>query len=220
MAYEPIFDIAGNILGDPELRFTPNGVAVCNFRVGINDARPEQNNNKKVQPLVAECTVWREMAENVAETLEARMRILAKVRMHQIGAYIAKNDDKYGFYKAGDPVGTLKLEVLEIGPSNRWQKGQMTKVAGNQNQQGGGNQQGGQTQGQQSGWGGNQQNQGGGWGQNPNANQQGGNDPWAGGQHPGQQGGNQQSQQGQDAGWGSDQGWGGGNSGNDPWGGQ
>ena len=128
MAYEPIFDIAGNLLGDPELRFTPNGVAVCNLRVGINDARSEQNNGKKVQPLVAECTVWREMAEHVAETMTATSRILAKVRMTGLGAYIAKNDDKHGFYKAGDPVGTLKLEVLDVGPSLRWQTGQMTKV--------------------------------------------------------------------------------------------
>lgn len=223
MAFEPIFDIAGNLLGDPELRFTPNGVAVCNFRVGINDGRPEQNNGKQVQPLIAEVTVWRDMAEHVAESLEARARITAKVRMTEIGAYIAKNDDKYGFYKAGDPVGTLKVEALEIGPSLRWATATPTKVAGKQNQ-GGGNQQGGQNQGQQGGWGGNQggqQNQGGGWGQNPNQGQQGGNDPWAGGQHPGQQGGGQQNQQGQGGGWGSNQGWG--NAapqGEDPWGGQ
>lgn len=217
MAYEPIFDIAGNLLGDPELRFTPNGVAVCNFRVGINDGRPEQNNGKQVQPLIAEVTVWRDMAEHVAESLEARARITAKVRMTEIGAYIAKNDDKNGFYKAGDPVGTLKVEALEIGPSLRWANAQVTKVAGggrNQNQ-GGGNQQGG---GQQGGWGGNQGQQGG-WGGAPSGGGQQGGDPWAGGQHPGQQGGGQPAQQGQGGGWGSDQAWGnGGQQGGDPWG--
>lgn len=155
MAFEPIFWIEGNLLGDPELRFTPNGVAVCNFRVGINDGRPEQNNDKQVQPLIAEVTVWRDMAEHVAESAEARTRIIAKVRMTGIGAYIAKNDDKYGFYKAGDPVGTLKVEALDIGPSFRWATATVTKVAGNRNQ-GGGNQQGGQNQGQQGGWNGNQ----------------------------------------------------------------
>lgn len=210
MAFEPIFPIEGNLLGDPELRFTPNGVAVCNFRVGINDARPEQNNGKtNVHPLIAEVAVWREMAENVAESLEKGMRITAKVRMTEIGAYIPRN--------GGDPVGTLKVEALEIGPSLRWATATPTKVAGKQNQ-GGGNQQGGQNQGQQGDWSGNQgqQGQGGGWGQNPNQGQQGGNDPWAGGQHPGQQGG---GQQGQGGGWGSDQAWGnGGNQGADPWG--
>lgn len=223
MAYEPIFDIAGNVLGDPELRFTPNGVAVCNFRVGINDARADQNNGKQnVHPLVAEVAVWREMAENVAETLTAKMRITAKVRMVELGAYIAKKDDQNGLYKAGDPVGTLKVEALEVGPSLRWQKADVTKVAGNQQgqKQGGGNNQ----QAQQGGWGNNgqaQQGQGGGWGQNPNGgNQQGGGDPWADGQHPGQNGGSQQTQQGQGGGWGSNQGWGngGGAQGGSPWG--
>lgn len=194
MAYEPIFPVEGNLLGDPELRFTPNGTPVCNFRVGINDARPEQNNGKtNVHSLIAEITVWREMAENVATSLEKGMRITAKVRITELGAYIPKN--------GGDPVGTLKVEALEIGPSLRWATSKTTKVAGNRNQnQGGGN--------QQSGWGGNQ-SQGGGWGQNPNGGQQTGNDAWSGGQQNNQQGG----------GWGSDQAWGGGgNQGTDPWG--
>lgn len=212
MAYEPIFNIEGNLLADPALRFTPNGVAVANFRVGINDARPEQNNGKQVPSLIAEVAVWRDMAENAAETLVKGTRITAKVRMTELGAYIPKN--------GGDPVGTLKVEALEIGPSIRWAKAQVTKVAGG-GQGGGGGQQGGGNQAQQGGWGGNQaqQGQGGGWG---GGNQQDGGDPWAGGQHPGQQGGNQQApqtQQGQGGGWGSDQSWGdSGQQGGDPWG--
>ena len=211
MAFEPIFPIEGNLLNEPELRFTPNGVAVCNFRVGINDARAEQNNGKKVPPLIAEIAVWRDMAEHCAETFIKGTRITAKVRMTELGAYIPRN--------GGDPVGTLKVEALEIGPSMRWAKGDITKVAGggqkSQNQ-GDGNQQG-----QQGGWGqnpnqgGSNQGQGGGWG-NPGGNQ--GADPWSGGQHPGQQGGGGQQDQG--GGWGSNQSWGnpGGNQGDNAWG--
>lgn len=198
MAFEPIFPIEGNLLNDPELRFTPNGVAVANFRVGINDARPEQNNGKTdVPPLVAEVTVWREMAENATESLKTGSRITAKVRMTKLGAYIPRG--------GGEPVGTLKVEALEIGPSLRWAKAAVTKVAGGQNHgqgQQGGNQQNGNQQG--GGWGGQQQGQQGG-------------DPWSGGQHPGQQGNQQNGNQ--QGGWGSDQDWGnGGNTGNDPWG--
>lgn len=210
MAFEPIFNIEGNLLGDPDLRFTPNGVAVCNFRVGINDARPESNNGKQgVPPLVAEVTCWRDVAENAAETLAAKTRVTGKVRMSEIGAYINKSNE---------PVGTLKVEALEIGPSLRYATATVNKVSRNA----GGNQ-GGGNQGQQGG------NQGGGWGnQGQNQPQQGG-DPWANGAHPGQQGGNQQNQpqsqpqQGQGGGWGSDQGWGnsgGGAQGGDPWGGK
>lgn len=207
MAFEPIFPIEGNVLGDPELRFTPNGVAVCNFRVGINDARPESNNNKQnVHSLIAEVTVWREMAENVAESVVDKTRITAKVRMTEIGAYINKKNE---------PVGTLKVEALEIGPSLRWATAPAQKVArsgGGQGQQGGGNQGQGQPQG-----GGGQQGSAP-WG---NQGHPQGSDPWAGGGHPGQQGGGQQAQpqQGQGGGWGSDQGWGnGGAQGGDPWG--
>lgn len=196
MAYEPVLPIEGNLLGDPELRFTPNGVAVCNLRVGLNDARPEQNNGKQGKELIAEIAVWRDMAENVAESLSARQRITAKVRMSEISAYINRE---------GQPVGVLKLEALAIGPDLRWSTATPQKVQrgggnqGQQNPQGGGDQ---PQQGQQGGW-----------------NNQGG-DPWAGGGHPAQQGGAQQNQQGQGGGWGSDQGWGngGGQQGGDPWG--
>lgn len=212
MAFEPIFNVEGNLLNDPELRFTPNGIAVCNFRVGINDARPDQNNGKQVPPLVAEIAVWRDMAENCAESFVKGTRITAKVRMTELGAYTPRN--------GGDPVGTLKVEALEVGPSMRWAKAEVTKVAGgqkNQNQQNqGGNQQGNQGGG---GWGqnpnqgGGNQGQSGGWGQQGDQ----GADPWANGQHPGQQGGG--NQQGGN-GWGSNQSWGnaGGQSGDDPWG--
>lgn len=204
MAYEPIFPVEGNVLGDPELRFTPNGVAVCNLRIGVNDARPEQNNNKPCKELVVEATAWRELAENIAESVAHRTRVTAKVKMTEIGAFTAKN---------GDAVGTLKVEILEIGPSLRWATASVEKKA----QRAGGGNQGGQ--GNQGGWGNNPQNQQGGWG---NQGGQGnlGADPWANGGHPAQQ--NQQAgqpTQGQGGGWGSDQGWGnGGGQGADPWG--
>lgn len=210
MAYEPIFNIEGNLLNDPEMRFTPQGTAVASFRVGINDARPEANNNKTGTPsLIAEVSVWREMAENVAETLVKGMRITAKVRMMELGAYIPRG--------GGDPVGTLKVEALEIGPSLRWASAKVAKV----NRNGGGGQQGhgggnhGNQGGQQNRQGGGQQGHGGGWPNSGGGNQA---DPWANG---GQQTQNAPAQ-GQGDGWGNDQSWGSaGNSdtsGGDAWG--
>lgn len=209
MAFEPIFPFDGNVLGDPELRFTANGIAVCNLRIGLNDNRASSNNGREDVPsIVADVTVWREMAENVAETISDKTRVTGKARIVDVGAYISK--------KTSEPVGVLKIEALEIGPSLRYATAQVQKVE----KRGGGNQ-GGNQQGNQG--------QGGGWG-NQGGGQQGG-DPWAGGGHPGQQGGgNQQGggqqgqsqgQQGQGGGWGSDQGWGnsGGTQGGDPWGG-
>lgn len=209
MAFEPIFPFDGNVLGDPELRFTANGIAVCNLRIGLNDNRASSNNGREDVPsIVADVTVWREMAENVAETISDKTRVTGKARIVDVGAYISK--------KTNEPVGVLKIEALEIGPSLRYATAQVQKVE----KRGGGNQ-GGNQQGNQG--------QGGGWG-NQGGGQQGG-DPWAGGGHPGQQGGgNQQGggqqgqsqgQQGQGGGWGSDQGWGnsGGTQGGDPWGG-
>lgn len=210
MAYEPIFNIEGNLLNDPEMRFTPQGTAVASFRVGINDARPEANNNKSDVPsLVAEVSVWREMAENVAETLVKGMRITAKVRMVELGAYIPR--------KGGDPVGTLKVEALEIGPSLRWSTAKVAKVnrngGGGQQGHGGGNQgnHGGQQNRQNAG------NQGGGWPNSGGGNQA---DPWANG---GQAGQTQNSPgPGQGNGWGNDETWGSdggsGHGANDPWG--
>lgn len=216
MAYEPIFNIEGNLISDPDLRFTPNGKAVASFRVGINDARPAQNDGKTgVAPLIAEVSVWREMAENAAETLVKGMRITAKVRMVEIGAYIPRG--------GGDPVGTLKVEALDIGPSLRWAKAHVSKATGN-NSNGQQNQQQAQPNGGQQG---SQQAQGGGnWGaqqgQNTGADpwgQPGGgaqHDPWATNVHPGNAPAaapaHAQSQnptpQGQGNGWGSNQDWG------------
>lgn len=210
MAFEPIFPFEGNLIADPDLRFTPNGVAVCNIKVGINDPRPEQNNGKTVPALIAEFSIWRDMAEHAAETLAKGMRVTGKGKMIELDAYLPRN--------GGNPQATLKAEALEIGPSLRWAQATVVKVAGqNQNrggnqQQGGGNQ--GQQQGQQGGWN-NQQggNQGGSWGGQQGQQGQQGGDPWGNGNHPGQQQGNQ------GGGWGSDQGWGGGgNQGGDAWG--
>lgn len=208
MAFEPIFPFEGNLIADPDLRFTPNGVAVCNIKVGINDPRPEQNNGKTVPALIAEFSIWRDMAEHAAETLAKGMRVTGKGKMIELDAYLPRN--------GGNPQATLKAEALEIGPSLRWAQATVVKVAGQNQNRGGNQQQGGGNQGQQGGWN-NQQggNQGGNWG--GNQGQQQGGDPWGNGNHPGQQQGTQQGNQG--GGWGSDQGWGGGgNQGGDAWG--
>lgn len=208
MAFEPIFPFEGNLIADPDLRFTPNGVAVCNIKVGINDPRPEQNNGKTVPALIAEFSIWRDMAEHAAETLAKGMRVTGKGKMIELDAYLPRN--------GGNPQATLKAEALEIGPSLRWAQATVVKVAGQNQNRGGNQQQGGGNQGQQGGWN-NQQggNQGGNWG--GNQGQQQGGDPWGDGNHPGQQQGTQQGNQG--GGWGSDQGWGGGGTqGGDAWG--
>jgi single-strand DNA-binding protein len=112
MAGETIITVIGNLTDDPELRFTPSGGAVAKFRVAstprfFNKASGEW---KDGEPLFLSCVVWRQAAENVAESLQRGSRVILSGRLRQ-RSYETKE---------GEKRTVMELEVDEIGPSLRY----------------------------------------------------------------------------------------------------
>ncbi|GGO86286.1 single-stranded DNA-binding protein [Wenjunlia tyrosinilytica] len=182
MAGETVITVVGNLTDDPELRFTPSGAAVANFTIASTPRTFDRQTNewKDGDALFLRCSIWRQAAENVAESLQRGMRVVAQGRLRQ-RSYETQQ---------GEKRTVVELEVDEIGPSLRYASAKVTKTGGRG--QGGGGGFGGGGGGQQ----------GGGWGGNApgGAPQQGGapaDDPWAtgapasGGQGGGNWGGNQ-----------------------------
>ncbi|MEV6108491.1 single-stranded DNA-binding protein [Streptomyces sp. NPDC051940] len=184
MAGETVITVVGNLTGDPELRFTPSGAAVANFTIASTPRTFDRQTNewKDGDTLYLRSSIWRQAAENVAETLTKGTRVVAQGRLRQ-RSYEAQN---------GETRTVIEFEVDEIGPSLRYASAKVTKTTG------GGRQGGGFGGGQQ---GGGQQGGGGSGGGAP------ANDPWASGAPAGgQQGGGQQG----GGGWGGGSGGGGG----------
>lgn len=181
MAGETVITVVGNLVDDPELRFTPSGAAVAKFRVASTPRIFDKQTNewKDGDGLFLTCSVWRQAAENVAESLQRGMRVVVQGRLKQ-----RSYEDREGVKRT-----VYELDVEEVGPSLKTATAKVTKTTG----RGG--------QGGQGGYGGGGQQQGGGnWGGAPSGGQQGGggapaDDPWAssapsgGGQ---QQGGGEQ----------------------------
>ena len=185
MAGDTVITIIGNLTADPELRFTPSGAAVANFTVASTPRQFDRQSNewKDGETLFMRCSIWRDAAENVAESLHRGTRVLVSGRLKS-RSYETKE---------GEKRTVIELEVDEVGPSLRYASAKVTKAerggggggfgggggggfqqndpwatGGSAPQQGGG--------GQQGGWGGGQQapqqpqqggQQGGGWGQAP-----------------------------------------------------
>lgn len=180
-AGDTVITVIGNLTQDPELRFTPSGAAVANFTVASTPRFMDRQTNewKDGETLFMRCSVWREAAENVAESLTRGARVIVSGRLKS-----RSWDDK----ETGQKRTTMELDVDEVGPSLRYATAKVNKTQrggggggqggfGGGSQQGGG--QGGNSGGQQGGFGGGQQS-----------------DPWAtGGQGGGQQGGGQPAQQ-------------------------
>lgn len=163
MAGDTTITIIGNMVQDPELRFTPSGSAVANFSVASTPRTFDRNKNEWVDgdTLFMRCSAWREMAENIAESLTKGMRVIATGRLKS-RSYETRE---------GEKRTVIELEVDEIGPSLRYANAKVNRTArsGNGGQQGGGGFGGGQ----QAGQGG----QGGGWGGQQQQPDNG--DPWA-----------------------------------------
>ncbi|MCV7742687.1 single-stranded DNA-binding protein [Micrococcus luteus] len=179
MAGETVITVVGNLTADPELRFTPNGAAVANFTVASTPRTFDRQTNewKDGEALFLRCSVWREAAENVAESLTKGMRVIVQGRL-KARSY----DDRDGNRRT-----SWELDVDEVGPALRFATAKVTRA---QRGGGGGGQQGGGFGGAPAGggFGGNSDGgfggaqQGGGWG----GQQQGGGqaapqDPWSGG---------------------------------------
>ena len=111
--------IVGNLVDDPELRYTPTGQAVANFRVASTPRFLDKNTNewKDGDSLFLSCNVWRQAAENVAESLQRGMRVIVSGRLRQ-RSYETKEGEKRTVYE---------IEVDEVGPSLRNASAKVTK---------------------------------------------------------------------------------------------
>ncbi|MHA7218187.1 single-stranded DNA-binding protein [Arthrobacter sp. MDT1-48-3] len=162
MAGETVITVIGNLTNDPELRFTPSGSAVANFTIASTPRTFDRQTNdwKDGETLFLRASVWREAAENVAETLTKGTRVVAQGRLK------SRSYDT----KEGEKRTVMELEVDEIGPSLRYASAKVTRTQ----RSGGGN--GGNSGG---GFGGNSggSNSGSGWGGGQQA-QQPAEDPW------------------------------------------
>jgi single-strand DNA-binding protein len=164
--------IAGNLVDDPELRFTPAGQPVARFRVASTPRFRDNSTGewKDGDSLFLTCNVWRQAAENVAESLTRGMRVIVSGRLRQ-RSYETKEGEKRTVYE---------VEVDDVGPSLRNASAKVNRVArsgGDGGYSSGSRAQGGQGSGQ-GGQGGGQSGQGG--GRSSGGGQGGGDpDPWA-----------------------------------------
>ena len=113
--------IAGNLVDDPELRFTPAGQPVAKFRVASTPRYLDKTTNewKDGDSLFLTCNVWRQAAENAAETLRRGMRVIVSGRLRQ-RSYETKEGEKRTVYE---------VEVDDVGPSLRNASAKVTKAA-------------------------------------------------------------------------------------------
>ena len=155
MAGECVITITGNLVEDPELRFTAQGAAVAKFRVASTPRTFDKQTNewKDGESLFLACSVWRQAAENCAESLTKGMRVIVQGRLKQ-----RSYEDREGVKRT-----VYELDVDEIGPSLKMATAKVTKTGGRQEQRQGGR---GQQQGAGSGdpWATPAGGGGGGWG--------------------------------------------------------
>ena len=120
MAGDTTITVIGNLTGDPELRFTPSGAAVANFTVASTPRQLDRQTNewKDSETLFLRCSIWREAAENVAESLTKGMRVIASGRLVQ-RSYETREGEKRTVYE---------LQVDEVGPSLRYASAKVTRA--------------------------------------------------------------------------------------------
>jgi single-strand DNA-binding protein len=114
MAGETIITVVGNLTADPELRFTPSGAAVANFTFDR-----QSGEWKDGEALFLRCNVWRQPAENVAESLTRGMRVMVSGRLRQRSFET----------REGEKRTVVELEVDEVGPSLRYATAKVNKVS-------------------------------------------------------------------------------------------
>lgn len=138
MAGETPITVVGNLVDDPELRFTPSGQAVANFRIASTPRTFDRQSNewKDGESLFLTCNVWRQYAENVAESLSKGMRVIVQGRLKQ-RSYETREGEKRTVFE---------VEVDEVGPALRSATAKVTKTS-----RGGGGYGGGESGGGSSG---------------------------------------------------------------------
>lgn len=177
MAGETQITIIGNLTSDPNLRFTPSGAPVANFRVASTPRQFDRQTNewKDGEALFLDCAVWRQYAEHVAESLTKGMRVIV------VGRLKARSFET----REGERRTVHEIDVDEVGPALRYATAQVTRT--NSGGGGGGYSGGGGGGGYGGGGysdGGGQSQSAGDWGSDQgrggdNPNRSGGEDPWA-----------------------------------------
>src|SRR4051794_27528094 len=130
MAGETVITVVGNLTGDPELRFTPSGAAVANFTIASTPRTYDRQTSewKDGEALFLRCNIWRQAAENVAESLTKGARVIVSGRLKQ------RSFDT----KEGEKRTVIELEVDEVGPSLRYATAKVTRASRNEGGTGGG----------------------------------------------------------------------------------
>jgi single-strand DNA-binding protein len=120
MAGETVITVVGNLTNDPELRFTPSGAAVASFTVASTPRTLDKATNewKDGEALFLRCSIWRQAAENVAETLQRGARVIVQGRLQQ-RSYETKE---------GEKRTVIELQVDEIGPSLKYATAKVNKT--------------------------------------------------------------------------------------------
>jgi single-strand DNA-binding protein len=174
MAGETVITVVGNLTDDPELRFTPSGAAVANFTVASTPRTLNKQTNEweDGEAMFLRCSIWRQAAENVAESLQKGARVIVQGRMR------ARTWET----REGEKRTSFEIDVDEIGPSLRWATAKVARAGrsggGGGGAYGGGGYGGGQSSGGPSDdpWATPAPQQGG--GQSQGGSPAGGQDPW------------------------------------------
>ena len=156
MAGETIITLVGNLPADPELRFTPSGAPVANFTVASTPRTFDRQANewKDGDAMFLNCAVWRQAAENVAESLTKGMRVIVQGRLRS-RTYETREGEKRTVFE---------VDVEEIGPALKYATAKVTRTSGGGGNYGGGSSSGGSNWGNSSGG---------------SSERSGGADPWA-----------------------------------------
>ena len=121
MAGDTVITVIGNLTADPELRFTPSGAAVANFTVASTPRMFDRQSNewKDGEALFMRCSIWREAAENVAESLTKGARVIVSGRLKQ-RSYETRE---------GEKRTVVELECDEIGPSLKYATAKVNRAS-------------------------------------------------------------------------------------------
>jgi len=120
MAGETVITVVGNLVDDPELRFTPSGAAVANFRIASTPRTLDRQTNewKDGDALFLSCSVWRQAAENVAESLQRGMRVVVQGRLKS----------RQYETREGEKRTVFEIDVEEVGPSLKYATAKVTRT--------------------------------------------------------------------------------------------
>src|ERR1700744_4966675 len=120
MAGETVITVVGNLTADPELRFTPSGAAVASFTIASTPRTFDRNTSERKdgEALFLRCSIWRQAAENVAESLTRGMRVVAQGRLKQRSFET----------REGEKRTVIELDVDEIGPSLKYASAKVNRT--------------------------------------------------------------------------------------------